>query len=197
MSSDEFDAVARWDTDRLYTSDWGDPVIREWSLSTGEATGLIDLPHPAGYFEVDSTGKRACYLARKGFHLVATDSGRELKIENCKEDLRFGTYSPKLDQFLVPMRRKGKLMRIDFREVTATEIVLPFDVSFRWVEFHPGQESYSLIDTKKQLHSIDAQTDEVRWTANLCKSVGKDHIGTGGHTGDGKYIAGALSLIHI
>ena len=84
-------------------------------------------------------------------------------------------------------------MRIDFREVTATEIVLPFDVSFRWVEFHPGQESYSLIDTKKQLHSIDAQTDEVRWTANLCKSVGKDHIGTGGHTGDGKYIAGAIA----
>lgn len=193
MASAGFAVVTRWNSGRLYTSDWGTPEILEWDLSTGKQTGQINLPHPAGAFEIDSTGKRVCYLARKGFHLVATDTGREIKIENCKEDLDFGTYSPELDQFLLPMRRKGRLMRIDFRQVAATEIELPFDVSFRWVEFHPSQESYSLIDTKKQMHSIDALTDHPRWTTKLNKPVGKDHVGTGGHTADGKYIAGAIA----
>lgn len=193
MASGEFGVVARWNSGRLYTCDWGVPEIREWDLSTGKQTGLIELPHPPGAFEVDSTGKRVCYLARKGFHLVATDRGRQISIENCKEDLDFGTYSPKLDQFLLPMRPKGKLMRIDFRKVSATEIELPFDVSFRWVEFHPGQKTYSLIDTKKQMHSVDAKTDRVLWTSSLRKVTGKDHVGVGGHTGDGRFITGAIA----
>jgi hypothetical protein len=193
MASAGFAVVTRWDSGRLYTSEGGTPEIREWDLSTGKQTGQIDLPHPAGAFEIDSTGKRVCYLARKGFHLVATDTGQQISIENCKEDLDFGTYSPKLDQFLLPMRRKGRLMRIDFRKVAATEIELPFDVSFRWVEFHPGQKTYSLIDTKKQMHSVDAKTDRVLWTSSLRKVIGKDHVGVGGHTGDGRFITGAIA----
>ncbi len=108
-------------------------------------------------------------------------------------DIRDGCSIPHLNHFLLPSRRKGQVVIIDFESGLTPQRALPLKRTVKCIRHSPQQGTTALLDTSGTISSYDAELNQLIWKTSV-KSVHGQGQGIGiTFTGDGQQIAIAIS----
>lgn len=108
-------------------------------------------------------------------------------------DIRDGCSIPQFNQFILPSRRKGQVVFIDFKSGAMTQRELPLKCKVKCLRHTPQQGTTALLDTSGTISAYDAELNQLIWKTNIKSVHGQGRVIGITFTGDGQQIAIGIS----
>jgi len=173
----------------LLTSDPERPRAFLHDASTGEVLREFSLPRAIGQLRVGPSGNRALVTPKSGVWLLDLENGDAEAVRNAIDDFRFGAYSHDREQFLLPSRRKGAVLQVDFSALKVRELKISSGRVVRWLSFLPNSGDLMVLDAGRTLHRVELSTGTSAWSSTLGREWNSAHVGVGACSADGRRVA--------
>jgi hypothetical protein len=189
-ATDEFDCAASREGGVFALCYWNHD-LQVFDLHRGEQRAAFPLrkvttPH------FDETGRRLLLKSGSQVLLLDLKSGKTVHLKGLLAIERPIAIQGR-NEVVIPSRKVGELLRLSLAKGTISTVPLPINATLFDMQSSPTNATLVLIDQKGSVHCVDLESWKIIWSVSLRKLLGKDHMGVGQFSGNGKWFGATVS----
>ncbi|MEZ4220483.1 MAG: hypothetical protein R3B13_06085 [Polyangiaceae bacterium] len=191
-AGDDYDCAVSLPTRRLAIGYWASADLTIHDLDTGRALRSYPVRRVAPLAAFSSSGRQLLLQTGPRVVLLDLDSGEPHPLVDVHALDRL-VRTPEPDEVILASARKDEFLRLSLATGDLTRIPVSLGAAVVDVKVRPHTAQLVAITRKKAVVCLDASSFAIRWTTDLRKVIGKDHLGVGQFCGDGSLFGCAVA----
>lgn len=186
-ADDDFDCAASLRSNRFAM---GSSDLSLFDLTSGTLQATFPFKKIGPLVTFDESGTRLLFKTGSQVVLLDVESSEATQVKGVRALDRLVITK---DEVIVPSQKKDELLRISLQTGDVVPLSLPFNATLFDLKPSPDGPHLIAIDRKKGIHCIDGSDWSIVWSESFKKVLGKDHMGIGQFSGDGKLFGAAVA----
>ena len=176
----------------LATGYWDRKGVDIWQIHDAKIVSTFG-PAEVSRVVFDRTGSKLIVQSERGTRIFTTNPSHESVTISNAGDVENGCFVKDTNQYLMPSRRRGILLKCDLTTPNVADVPIPISRTVHCIKHAPNRANLFVIDTARTIWCFDSSFETLLWKTTIKPIPVRSGICVGVYSGDGDLIGITIS----